>query len=94
MPILVTFAFLVGTLLGMRFKVPILIPAVGISAIAVICAGILLKSSIGDILFRAALAWAVLQLGYFCGLATRYSIAFARRPSKVSIPGNQPTRAS
>lgn len=92
MPILVLFAFLVGVLFGMRFKVLILIPAAAIGVIAIVCAGILLKDSISGILFRAVPAWAVLQFGYLCGLAMRYSVAFARRPSKVSIQGNQPTR--
>lgn len=94
MAILVPFVFLVGALFGMRFKILILIPAVGIGVIAVTFAGILLKDSISSILLRAVLIWGVLQLGYFCSLAMRYGIAFARHQSKVSIPGNQPTRAS
>jgi hypothetical protein len=94
MAILVLFVFLVGTFFGMRFKVLILIPAFALGVVAVAFAGFLLKDSISGILLRAVLAWGALQLGYFCGLAMRHWIAFARHQSKVSIPGNQPTRAS
>jgi hypothetical protein len=94
MPMLILFVFLTGALLGMRFKVLILIPAVGIAVIAVLWAGALRGDAASAISLAAALAWAGLQFGYICGSAAQYRIALARRPRKVLLRANEPTQAS
>ncbi len=94
MPMLILFVFLTGALLGMRFKVLILIPTVGIAVIAILCLGVLRGDAASAILFPAALAWAALEFGYLCGSATRYSIVRARRPRKVVLQANEPTQAT
>jgi hypothetical protein len=88
--------FLTGALLGMRFKVLILIPAVGMVVIAVLWVGILHGDSVSAMFIRAMLAWSCLQMGYFCGIVTRYRFALARigHPGKVSLQTNHPTHAS
>lgn len=94
MPMLILFVFLTGALLGMRFKVLILIPAVGIAVIAVLWVGVLRGDGAIAILLATALAWAGLEFGYICGSAARYGIALARRPRKVLLQANEPTQAS
>jgi hypothetical protein len=71
-------AFLIGAVLGMKFKVLILIPAIGFALIVILAAGIARSDSISAILIAAALASSCLQIGYLCGAATRYSIGLAR----------------
>jgi uncharacterized membrane protein len=71
-------AFLIGAVLGMRFKVLILIPAIGLVWIVILAAGIARDDNVSAILIAAVLASSFLQIGYLCGTATRYSIALAR----------------
>lgn len=71
-------AFLIGAALGMRLKVFILFPAIGLAWIVILAAGIARSDSISAILIAAVLASTCLQIGYLCGTATRYSIALAR----------------
>ena len=78
MSALVLLAFLTGAALGMRFKVFILFPAIGLALIAILAAGIARSDSISAILIAAVLASTGLQIGYLCGIATRYSVALAR----------------
>ncbi len=71
-------AFLIGAVLGMRFKVLILIPAIGLAWIVILAAGIARSDSISAILIATVLASTCLQIGYLCGTVTRYSVALAR----------------
>ena len=78
MSALVLLAFLTGAALGMRFKVFILFPAIGLALIAILAAGIARSDNVSAILIAAVLASTALQIGYLCGIATRYSVALAR----------------
>lgn len=94
MSMLIVFVFLTGALLGMRFKVLILIPAAGIALISILSVGFFRGDGASAILLCAALAWAGLEAGYLCGSATRYGIVRARRSHKVLLRANQPTQAN
>ena len=67
MEALASICFLVGAVLGLRFKVLILIPAIGLSVLVVTANGIV----IGESLWRLALVWVIpatsIQLGYIGG---------------------------
>jgi len=80
-------AFLIGAVLGMRFKVLILIPAIGLALIVILAAGVARDDNVSAILIAAVLASSFLQIGYLCGAVTRYSIALARteRTRKASL---------
>lgn len=82
MSVLTLLAFLTGTVLGMRFKVLILIPAIGLASIATLVDGIAHSHSASVILIASALASICLQIGYLCGIITRYVFAVARTPSR------------
>jgi hypothetical protein len=87
MSTLIPLILLIGAVLGMRFKVLILIHTIGFALIAILAGGIVRGDSASAILIAAVLAWICLQIGYLCGIMTRYSIAMARarRTRKVSL---------
>jgi len=58
---------LIGAVLGLRFKVFVLLPATVLSTAATLCAGIAHSDSPWSILFTTALALATLQMGYLAG---------------------------
>ena len=58
---------LIGAVLGLRFKVFVLLPATVLSLAASLCAGIAHSDSPWSILLTAALALATLQIGYLAG---------------------------
>ncbi len=78
MSLLILLVFLIGAALGMKFKVLILIPAIGFALIAVVAGGIAYGDSVSAILIAAVLASSSLQIGYLCGTVMRYSIVPAR----------------
>lgn len=72
---MVTLAFsaiLVGTALGMRFKVLILLPTTAIELAALAAAGAVTSSGLTSIVVEALLAIIGLQVGYLLGLTIRY----------------------
>jgi hypothetical protein len=94
MPMFLLIVFLTGALLGMRFKVLILLPAVGLAGIGFFWVGTLRGGGASAILLPATLAWAGLQLGYLCGSATRYSFQLGRRPPKGLLQAKEPSQAN
>lgn len=90
MSTLVLPVFLTGALLGMRFKVLVLIPAVGLAVMAVIWVGTLRGDGVAAVFLQATLAWSCLQIGYLCGVA----LAHIGHPRKVSLQTNHPKRVS
>jgi hypothetical protein len=76
--ILVALVLLFGAVLGMRFKVLILVPAIGFAAVAVLAGGLATNATLPAILLAAVLASIGLQVGYFGGIVTRYSMTLAR----------------
>jgi hypothetical protein len=87
-------SLLIGMVLGQRFKVLAVVPAIAASSMAAIGFGIAHSEGLGRTVLLAALAVASLQIGYLLGVAIRYSLAAARTSGlrTASIHASQPTR--
>jgi hypothetical protein len=72
-------AMLIGAMLGLRFKVLVLVPANVIGSAATLGFGIMHSSSFWSALLVMALAITALQMGYIGGTAIRFAVV---RPSK------------
>jgi hypothetical protein len=83
--------FGVGVLLGMRFRVLVLIPAIAF-AVLIEVAVVSGQHSFGSITPLAVATVAILQIGYWAGLAGRYLSASVRvsRARDVSLSGSRP----
>lgn len=77
MLMLLLLVFLVGALLGMRFKVLVLIPATGFLCMAVLAACLIRAESFSFTIAAVVLAVSGLQVGYLGGVVTRYTTALA-----------------
>ncbi len=75
MSMLLLLVFLIGAVLGTRFKVLVLIPAIGLTVSAILAAGIVRGESISTFAVTAILAVSCLQIGYLSGIATHYIAA-------------------
>jgi len=64
-------AILIGTLLGLRFKVLILAPAMALGSPVTLAIGLVYNDSVWLVLFAMVLAAAALQVGYFTGAIIR-----------------------
>lgn len=87
MSLLLISVFLLGAVLGMRFKVLVLIPAVGFILISIAIGGVVHGDAVSVMLIAAVLGLGCLQLGYLCGAVARYSMVLARaqRLRKVTL---------
>jgi hypothetical protein len=87
-------SLLAGMVLGQRFKVLAVVPAMAAWSLVAIGFGIALSEGLGHTVLLAALAVAGLQIGYFAGVVIRYSLAAARTSGlrTASVQGSQPTR--
>jgi len=72
-------AVIMGALLGLRFKVLILIPAIAVSSAAVVYAGLSYESSTWSILLVLVMTTAAMQVGYFAGAIIGNSLASFRK---------------
>jgi len=72
---MVILAFLIGALLGTRFTVLILVPAITLAVIGVAASGVARGDNVSTIFVAAMLSTICLQVGYLFGAATRYTIA-------------------
>jgi hypothetical protein len=77
--LLLLLAILVGAVLGMRFRVLVLIPAIGLTVPAIVAAGIIRGDSVASFAVTAMLAATCLQIGHLAGAATRCTTAPASR---------------
>ena len=81
---------LVGVVLGMRFRVFILFPAIALACAVIAAMGFAgnegMPSSAVAMMMAAA---AALQMGYLLGIATRTILAAARAPLSVVIQGTR-----
>jgi len=75
MMMLVLAMLLLGAEFGVRFKVLILIPAIGLAFITVLATGIARSDGASTILITAAVTAGCLQIGYFCGIIANYRSA-------------------
>src|SRR5581483_6636199 len=57
---------LAGAILGLRFKVQILVPAIMLTTVAVTIGGLFIEVSFGTIAISVLLSAIALQIGYFC----------------------------
>jgi hypothetical protein len=71
-------ALLVGAVLGMRFKVLILLPAIVASFLVIGAVGIGSSTGLGFVALAAIVAATCLQLGYLIGVALRHAVGLAR----------------
>ena len=66
MVLLILSMLCIGAALGVRFKVLILIPAIGLAFMAIVAGGVARGDSALAILIAAVLASSGLQIGYLC----------------------------
>jgi predicted neutral ceramidase superfamily lipid hydrolase len=78
MMILALISLLAGAALGMRFKVLVLVPAIGFILLVAAGTGLGRGDSLGTVLLMAAAAVTSLQIGYFGGGIIRYVMATTR----------------
>ena len=86
MSTLILLVCLTGAVLGMRFKVLILAPAIGVTFIAVSATGMARGEGLPTILLAGLLALICLQIGYLGGVLTRYTMTPARAGSQRKAP--------
>jgi hypothetical protein len=83
-------SFLVGMVLGQRFKVLILLPAIALALIAVVGGGIARAEQVWSIALIAVGVIVALQIGYLIGTGIRALIVGARAsrayPGSVRAP--------
>lgn len=72
----------VGIVLGLRYKVLILVPAVMFATILIVIVGIAHRDGFWSIVLMAVELIAAVQLGYLAGTVTRASIAAIFRPER------------
>jgi hypothetical protein len=70
-------SFLFGTVLGQRFKVVVLVPAMAAVLILCVAAGIADPHAAWEVIRMAASAAICLQCGYFAGMAIRHCLTAA-----------------
>jgi hypothetical protein len=86
MSMLILLAFLLGAILGMRFKVLILIPVIAFALIAILVGGVTRGDTLSSILIAIVLVSIGLQIGYL-------ALARAGRLRKSSVQA-RPARTS
>lgn len=77
MSMLLLLVLLIGALLGMRFKVLVLIPAMGFLFMAILAECVIRAESLSFTIAAVVLAVSSLQIGYLGGVVTRYTAALA-----------------
>jgi hypothetical protein len=80
MLVMLLICLLVGAVLGQRFRVLVLIPAMALAVTA--AAGVTYAGTFWQILEAALVATTSLQIGYFAGVGVRYLTA-ATRTSQI-----------
>ena len=85
MSVLILLTLLTGAVLAMRFKVLILIPAIGSALVVVVIGSFARGSGLSDMLIVAMLASTSLQVGYLCGALARQSFLLSRAQSLAQI---------
>ena len=78
MPIFIPLLFLLGAVLGVRFKVIALLPGAAFAVFMVLAIGMANGADLATISINTAIALICLQFGYLGGIGTRYSMALIR----------------
>jgi hypothetical protein len=76
---------LLGLVLGQRYKVLVLVPAIAFVLLVAIGVGITRTEDLGSSVVMAVAAVACVQIGYFAGVGVRYFLAVART-AKTRLP--------
>jgi hypothetical protein len=92
---LILFSLLAGLVLGQRFRVLVLVPAIMLALLAGVGSGVARADGIWWTALMAFAAGAALQIGYLIGLVIRDIpvIGLAGRTA-TSLPGSAPARRS
>jgi len=79
-------SFLVGALLGQRFKVIVLLPAGAVALLVAIRTGVDRAETVWSIILLATATAACLQVGYFIGMYVHHVLtaALSRRASPLT----------
>jgi hypothetical protein len=77
---------LIGSALGLRFRVLILLPAIGLVWMAYLAVGVVLGDALSAILVGGTLAAMCLQIGYLVGASVAHGPLTSRAP-KISRHG-------
>jgi len=87
MSMLLLLVLLIGAALGMRFKVLVLVPAIGFLFTAILVACVMRGESLSMTIAAVVLTVSCLQIGYLGGVVTRYTTAPAdsSRPRKGAL---------
>jgi membrane protein DedA with SNARE-associated domain len=86
MALLVGMSFLLGALLGIKFRVLILIPALGAILLTVVAIGIAHAHAVWAILVTLAAAVSSLQIGYLGGAIMQYALALPTTDRRRTQP--------
>jgi hypothetical protein len=86
MALLSIVCFLIGALLGLRFRVLVLVPATAICIFLVLLVKLSSGAGAGWSVIDAVIAAALLQVGYLGGVATSFFVAEADRPKTAIMP--------
>lgn len=86
MSVLLPVAFLIGAALGLRFKVLILVPAIGAALIGILASGLISGAHLTDTMILAVLVSACLQFGYISGNFARYTPWLSRVMQRPKLP--------
>ncbi|PSO16480.1 hypothetical protein [Bradyrhizobium sp. MOS003] len=86
MTALLIFSFLVGAVLGQRFRVLVLLPVTFALVLTVLPVSLMTSLGVLEGLKAAALAAIALQGGYLFGSAARFSLAAARAARVFARP--------
>ena len=82
------FCALAGMVLGLRFKVLVLLPAIACAIAAGAALGLAERAGLATTVLETLAAVVALQLGYLGGVGTRFAIALTR------VPRLSPTQGS
>jgi hypothetical protein len=69
---------LLGALIGMRFKVLVLVPTITFALIVILAYGMAFATGASRILIAIAVASSCIQIGYMVSVLARYGTALAR----------------
>jgi hypothetical protein len=78
MAILAVVSALLGAVLGLRFKVLILVPTVSIGLFVILGGGLVLHNSLTRVALAATLMATCLQVGYLAGIGIQAFLLWAR----------------
>jgi hypothetical protein len=73
---------LIGAVLGLRYKVLVLVPAIGCALLVTLVTGIARAEGAWAILAASAAVATVVQIGYLAGTLTRFTVAGTRRAGR------------